>query len=968
MKQNLFALAKNISLDELKGFAEKHGGEFGREGRATNRNECFCPFHAHEHDTPSLHFKQGKDAPFWHCFACNAGGDVVKWAELYLKLKPLEACEAVLDYFAVPYEKNGEGLSDERKAEIEKAQEARSIELGEQQEKIQKEAARERQRYSAMMEKDAPRLKENFTTMRESIEGEIGALFPNFNSYLADWADVYLGYDSEHRSIAIINQYHDKIHNIKWRNKYKWDGKKLTEERLSGKWIGVKSTEAFPFPLAWSEASEERRVIICEGEKDALNLLSYGVNCLTLGACTNSWEKYKVLLKEKEVYVWFDNDEAGYRGAVSRYMELKDACADIYIVPFFSFKGNLPQKYDISDYLARHSIKNADEIYEAITYSCFKLTNDILNSIEELYGIDLGTYKEVVRVKDFRDIVKDIMATDEEGKYKNIIKVKGELADSDMDAVFAKIKKLGPSEVFDAVKIATAEKLEGDSATLKKIEEVVNVFHRALNLRTQMLNDYQKTHTVDIVSALYGTLKKTGYDTGEYRGSIHFWEGTHYLKVDKNHLTKFIHTSWMRAAYVDKKKQLKDMADETYNNLLSLSHNLNIIKENEERRVINFLNGTLFISKKGRYTFKEKHDKKDAAINILDFKYDAKARALKWEKFLKRALPDEKDRMALMEFIGYCFLPSHEYETFLFLYGKSGSNGKSVILDTIRTFIGFDNVSFLQMQQFEGHQLEAITGKILNIGSEIDKNAMSDGQLATIKTLVSNNEPIQIDPKNRLSYTLRPNEKPKLAFSGNNKPKAGMDDGVFRRMLLLTFDEEIGDDEKIRDLSERFKDEMAGILNLALVGLIRLKTNGRFTRSERAKEELDQYKDEVNPVRGFVKSAIVGASGYCVPTECLYRLYQIYCARAGRQAPNINTFIQKVKEELIAAKIEFDTKQITIKELPKGLGTNRPRVITDIAINKDFEITDFTASDKDGTIVSIKEISLYIGAKKTELF
>ena len=115
------------------------------------------------------------------------------------------------------------------------------------------------------------------------------------------------------------------------------------------------------------------------------------------------------------------------------------------------------------------------------------------------------------------------------------------------------------------------------------------------------------------------------------------------------------------------------------------------------------------------------HDPRDATLNILEFNYDKSAKCHKWHNFLRQVLPDEDDRKTLMEFIGYCFLPSHDFESFLFLYGKSGANGKSVILSVIRDFFGAENVSSLQLQQFEGHQTHALVGKFLNIGSEIDK-------------------------------------------------------------------------------------------------------------------------------------------------------------------------------------------------------------------------------------------------------
>lgn len=97
---------------------------------------------------------------------------------------------------------------------------------------------------------------------------------------------------------------------------------------------------------------------------------------------------------------------------------------------------------------------------------------------------------------------------------------------------------------------------------------------------------------------------------------------------------------------------------------------------------------------------------------------------------------------------------------FCFYTGKSGTSGKSVILDTIKSFFGDDNISGLQLQQLEGHQLQALTNKILrHIGSEIDKSGTDKGQLATLKQLVSPKDPVQINPKNDKPYLLLSNEK-----------------------------------------------------------------------------------------------------------------------------------------------------------------------------------------------------------------
>ena len=99
----------------------------------------------------------------------------------------------------------------------------------------------------------------------------------------------------------------------------------------------------------------------------------------------------------------------------------------------------------------------------------------------------------------------------------------------------------------------------------------------------------------------------------------------------------------MEAAYVDKKKKSRENVNKIVEDLTSLSLNLDEIKSHEPRRVINLLNGTIFISKNGIITFKDKHDYKDAATNILKFNYDTSAKCPKWNKFLRDIMSDEDE-------------------------------------------------------------------------------------------------------------------------------------------------------------------------------------------------------------------------------------------------------------------------------------------------------------------------------------
>ncbi len=954
MNQNLFDLAKErLGIDELREYMEANGTEF------KNKKSAFCPFHSHNRKSTSLGIKTQNGTPFFFCFNCETGGDVVSYAQKIHKITPLEAAMRVLDFFNITYiAPNSPDISKEEREVINKEQEEHRKLFDEKRKKAQ---ANEERLYNFMQKKaqdEAPIFAENFDQKRSDLKDIITKNFPNQSPTFEDYANTYLGYDIDHQSIAIINRDGKKVHNIKHREKFIYDKKAraLTTSRMDGKWIGMPYLTGGVFPAEYFKEHTDNRVIICEGEKDALNLLSFQVNVLTLGGVTNSWEPFAHLLKNKSVYIWFDNDNAGYENALKRYYEIEKVVAEIYLVPFFSLNPALPNKYDISDFLKdnEHRIKDSKDLFHAIAYSCFKVTNDIIDEIEEYTSLDLRDYRRLDLLKDFRQIKKEFLKKDRNSEYINVFKAKGDLDDEHVDYVMNKIKVIKKTPAYDKVMEIVSQVLFDKDEKVKEASEILKLVDSAIDIKNKLLTNYRQTHIVDMMHAFLRMAKKAGYTFGEYKGLLYVWTGTHYLQLELRDMVKWIHKDWMYAARIDFKKQTVNNVEDVVKNILSKSRNLDEIKKYEKRRVINVLNGTIFISPKGKLTFVNEHRQKDAATNILAFSFNDQAKCPKWSKFLARILPSEDDRQTLMEFIGYCFLPSHDYEAFLFLYGRNGSNGKSVILDVIRSFFGEDNVSSLQLQQLYSHELDSLTGKIINIGSEIDKAGTDNGQLANLKVLVSPKDPLQINPKNRPPFQLLSKEQPKMAYAGNGKPSRGMDNAVLRRMLLLVIDVEIKDDEKIRGLSDRFGDEMAGIFNLALEGMHRLIKRGKFTRSDRMKEELEAYKDEINPLRTFIDEAIIPDKVTMVPNQYLYSLYKAYMGNTGGKALKDSNFWKSLREELSSDNIKLMNKQIRLKNPLVGL-TDRARFAVGIRINTDFEINAISIGDK---IIKIDDMNL----------
>ena len=969
MSDNIFKTIKQtVSKHDFIEFVKN---VYGVEFKGTN---AFCPLHDHGHNTPSFGINSDSGGAFFKCFACGASGDITKFVELKEHLVPLQAAKKVCDHFGIPNKINSKEMSEEEKAAYEAHQ---AILKAENEARMKKEAeqrAKKELALKARLAKTAPQLVENKLKNYDLIKDQISAIFPipgkNFDPYSRE----LIGYSFEHKSLAIIiRDANGAPVNIKYREKFAYDASKgeLSSERMSGKWIGESGAHASPFPLNFYNDYQGSTIVICEGEKDALNLMCFNTCALTLGGVTASWQEYKELLRDKHVFIWFDHDEAGYENAVKKFYEIKDVARSVRIVLFYMVGKNLSKGYDISDYLHDNAFKfQSASPLETVAFSCFEPTNIIIDEICEYFpdlSPKLERYKQNLPIKEFRHIKAEIMAQDEEGNFINIFPVKGELDDKYVDEVLNVAKEIEKKmgERYEEFKKAYIQNFLLTEQEEENFERFSKAFSNAFKISKTMRTNYHQTHITDMVASLNQTFLKLGYRLGEYKKNLHVWASNHFMQIDTNALAKFIHTHWMEAAYVDKKKKSRENVNKIVEDLTSLSLNLDEIKSHEPRRVINLLNGTIFISKNGIITFKDKHDYKDAATNILKFNYDTSAKCPKWNKFLRDIMSDEDDMKTLMEFIGYCFLPSHEFESFLFLYGKSGANGKSVILDTIRNFFGEDNVSSLQLQQFEGHQLCALTNKLLNIGSEIDKNGTDKGQLANLKAIVSTKDAITINPKNEEPYSLLPNEKPKLAFAGNEKPKSGIDNGVFRRMLLIVFDKEVKDGQKIRGLSDRFNDELAGIFNMALAGLKCLIKQNKFTRSKRMQTELEEYKDSVNPLRTFVKDVIIADPDYFVPSAPLYKVYLAYMNDKGGKPIAQKNFSQALRDELTLAGIScsYGQKRMTLNYA--GIG-DRPRCFFGFRVTSDNLDFDSVKIENGGEIIINQMNSYQAGGAKSD--
>lgn len=242
---------------------------------------------------------------------------------------------------------------------------------------------------------------------------------------------------------------------------------------------------------------------------------------------------------------------------------------------------------------------------------------------------------------------------------------------------------------------------------------------------------------------------------------------------------------------------------------------------------------------------------------VRPFAYHEDARCPMWQRFLNEVMPDEDEQSCLQEFFGMCFLDRSllSVEKFALFVG-TGSNGKSVVFDVIKSVIGRERVSYLSPDQLMNEkQVVSVIGKRLNFAPDIRRGASFDSAL---KALSSGQDVAGW----RLYSGTTVIKCPPLVFALNEMPRfRDVTSAFFRRIMLFSFDVTIPEERQDRGLAARIiENESGGVFRWMMEGLWRLqRRKGVFTYCDKMATNLELLKKKVrneeSPVLQYLESA-----------------------------------------------------------------------------------------------------------------
>lgn len=285
----------------------------------------------------------------------------------------------------------------------------------------------------------------------------------------------------------------------------------------------------------------------------------------------------------------------------------------------------------------------------------------------------------------------------------------------------------------------------------------------------------------------------------------------------------------------------------------------------------------------------------------------------------KMACRDPEIRSLLEECIGYCFYRRNEMSKAFILTGEK-SNGKSTYLEMVKSVLGDENVSNLDLAELdERFSVAEMSGRLANIGDDISDEFMQGRSIATFKKIVSGNS-VKAEYKGQDVFFFSPYVK--LLFSANNIPRTKDKTGaVLRRLVIIPFNAVFSETDEDYDpyIIHKLKSDevMEYLVRLGVEGLKRVVEQRRFSYSSKVSDAVKEYETENNPVLMFLDEVgAVGIEGHT--TDEVYSRYRVFCIENGYSEMTKATFSKELNRRLGLVsrpkKIDGKLYRIYIKE------------------------------------------------------
>ena len=219
------------------------------------------------------------------------------------------------------------------------------------------------------------------------------------------------------------------------------------------------------------------------------------------------------------------------------------------------------------------------------------------------------------------------------------------------------------------------------------------------------------------------------------------------------------------------------------------------------------------------------HDPKYYFLSRIPIDYVENAKCPCIERLMSNVFTDQQV-LDEYEWIGYCLTPGNKYKLISIYHGNTDS-GKSTYFNLITELLGVQNISVVEPQDFNKEfYIYDLHNKLINIAADVGIHKITG--FNKIKKLTGN-DIIRANIKNKPMVSFK--NPAKMMWGANKIPQTDDDTTAsYNRFRQIDLGRVISDyDKKSFNWSEYITNaELSGFLNLAIVGLYRLKNRNGF--------------------------------------------------------------------------------------------------------------------------------------------
>ena len=273
---------------------------------------------------------------------------------------------------------------------------------------------------------------------------------------------------------------------------------------------------------------------------------------------------------------------------------------------------------------------------------------------------------------------------------------------------------------------------------------------------------------------------------------------------------------------------------------------------------------------------------------LAPVRYEVAAQCPRWLSFMDEVTDGNTElQQYLQRASGYSLTGDTRERCFFLLYG-TGSNGKSVFLSVLRRLLG----DYAQTAAFETflsrkgdagirNDLASLFGIRFVVASEAGAGRMLDEGM--VKVITGHTDEIRCRFLHQEEFSYRPQFK--LWLATNHLPKiSGTDRGIWSRVRMIPFTVTIPAERQDRELEDKLSQELPGILNWALEGLVLWQKDG-LGDCAAITEATEEYREDSDVLAEFLGDETVTDSQAMIPARDLYERYLSWCEAAHERFP-----------------------------------------------------------------------------------